>query len=359
MPTLNELLITKDQLDQACWQQRSVPEVAVGQVLCEVDSFALTANNISYADHGTSLGYWQFFPAPEGFGILPVWGFATVRESAVDHVSPGERLFGFLPLASHLLMTPGSTNAYMVEDTPAHRQTLPRVYNQYFRCAADPLYQPEFEAQQALFKPLFITAFVADDFLAQEAFFGATQILISSASSKTAMAIAHRLRLRPEVSCLGLTSSGNVEFTEGLGCYDQVCAYEDVNSLDPDSPSVYVDIAGNGALRDGIHQHFDSHLTYSCSIGGSHWQSRSDKPPQHGPAPKFLFAPSHVDRRIAEWGAARFQQTLAQAWQDFLPVASAAVVVAPRVGPKAIEDTYKDLLAGSNDPSQGYMASWR
>ncbi|MEM6935177.1 MAG: DUF2855 family protein [Pseudomonadota bacterium] len=358
MSNQNTLLIRQDQLDKTQWHRAPAPVPEAGQLVCTIERFALTANNISYADHGKTLGYWRFFPAADDWGVLPVWGFGTVTESRVESAAAGERLFGFFPLSSHLLMTPLRQTPAMIEDGAEHRRELPAVYNQYMRTAADPLYRPEFEAQQALFKPLFATAFVADDFLAEQQFYGAAKVLLSSASSKTAMAIAHLLQGRSDVACIGLTSAGNVAFTEGLGCYDQVVSYDELETLDAEMPVVYVDIAGNGSLRDQIHERWDSRLKYSCSIGGSHWQSRSDAPPAFGPKPQFLFAPNHVERRVAEWGAAEFQQRLATAWQDFLPLAGRALEVTVRGGPESIGQTYLDLLAGHNNPSQGYMAQW-
>ena len=47
----------------------------------KVDRFAFTANNITYAVLGDELKYWQLFPAPEGFGNIPVWGFGEVIAS--------------------------------------------------------------------------------------------------------------------------------------------------------------------------------------------------------------------------------------------------------------------------------------
>ncbi len=358
MTDMQSFYITKGQLDQGSWTSQQLPDLQPGQVLYQIDSFALTANNISYADHGDSLGYWQFFPGPAGQGVLPVWGFASVLQSTLDDVPEGERLYGFFPMASHLVMSPRRKNPLMVEDMIAHRQALPRVYNQYSPTATDPLYQCDCEAQQALFKPLFVTAFVADDFLAEEQFFGAEQVLMSSASSKTAMAIAHLLKSRSEVSCIGLTSTSNVDFTRGLGCYDRVVAYDDIPQLSGDVASVYVDIAGNGQLRNQIHEHYSAALRYSCSIGGAHWQARSDAPPATGPKPRFLFAPTHVEKRVAQWGAERFSKSVATAWLDFLPMAIQAVEVTPRIGPQAMADTYNDLLSGANNPRHGYMASW-
>jgi hypothetical protein len=41
-------------------------------LLVKIDRFALTANNITYAQLGDLLKYWQLFPAPDDFGNIPV-----------------------------------------------------------------------------------------------------------------------------------------------------------------------------------------------------------------------------------------------------------------------------------------------
>ncbi|NNM11579.1 MAG: DUF2855 family protein, partial [Pseudomonadales bacterium] len=72
-----------------------------GEVMAKVESFAFTANNITYAVAGDMIGYWKFFPPigndADGWGVIPVWGFAEITESKVDGVSKGDRLFGYWP----------------------------------------------------------------------------------------------------------------------------------------------------------------------------------------------------------------------------------------------------------------------
>ncbi len=75
-----------------------------GGVLFRVDRFALTANNITYAVAGDMLDYWGFFPADEGWGRIPVMGFADVLASSHPAVAVGERVFGFFPMSRHLLI---------------------------------------------------------------------------------------------------------------------------------------------------------------------------------------------------------------------------------------------------------------
>ena len=125
--------------------------LAPGQVRVAVDLFSLSANNITYAAFGDAGSYWRFFPSGEaGWGIVPVWGFARVTESQHDELPVGERLYGFLPMASHAVLTPARVSAQRLMDASPHRADLAPAYNAYFRCATDPLYTPDSEAVQAL-----------------------------------------------------------------------------------------------------------------------------------------------------------------------------------------------------------------
>jgi hypothetical protein len=81
-----------------------------GEILVAVEQFAYTANNITYAVAGDTIGYWKFFPPvgpdPDGWGVIPVWGFGKVIESQAEGVEVGERLFGYFPPAKALKMRP-------------------------------------------------------------------------------------------------------------------------------------------------------------------------------------------------------------------------------------------------------------
>jgi hypothetical protein len=85
-----------------------------------------------------------------------------------------------------------------------HRAALAPTYNQYTRVAADPAYARGHEAEIALFRPLFTTAFL----LADNGFFGGRVVLPSSASSKTALGLAFLLShtRRGQCEVIGLTS---------------------------------------------------------------------------------------------------------------------------------------------------------
>ncbi len=337
------------------------PELEPGQIECRIRSAALTANNVTYAAVGHQIGYWKFFPArDEGWGRVPIWGFADVTRSNNDEIAVGERIYGYWPMSSHLVMTPAKVTPASFMDGTEHRRALPPVYNQYVRCQADPLYRPEDEDYQSIFRPLFITSFMIDDFLEDNDWFGGPQVLLSSASSKTAFGTAFLLAQRTEIPCVGLTSAGNRAFVEGLGCYDQVVTYDELESLDV-KPSVYVDIAGNSALRARIHERFGDALKFSSAVGYSHLGTleagQGESLP--GPRPEFFFAPAQIQKREKDWReSGGVAAHYARAWQAFLPKAREWVTIEPHEDVEAARKTYEAMVAGQVDPKAGHILHW-
>ncbi len=361
-----DFLTRRDDLHVTRIRSGTLPPTGDGEVLMQVDRFALTANNVTYAAFGDAMSYWDFFPSnEEGWGRIPVWGFGTVLASRCEGVAEGERFYGYFPMSSHLVVRPARVKAGGFVDASAHREKLHGLYNQYTRNSADPLYALAHEELQLLLRPLFITSFVIDDFLADNDFFGARAVLLSSASSKTAYGLAWQLSLRkpdgPEV--LGLTSRGNVAFVESLGCYDRAVRYDEVGTLDADMPVVYVDFAGDRVLRANLHRHFRDAMRHSAAVGSSHWDAEraDDQDPLPGAKPVFFFAPAQIRKRTGEWGAEGFQQRFAEAWHGFVARVAAAerpwMRVTHDVGPAAAERVYRTLLDGRADPVEGKVVS--
>jgi hypothetical protein len=362
----NTFVVDRKNLRQSRWLARESAPLADGEARLRITAFALTSNNITYAAFGDAMNYWAFFPTGEAHsGCIPVWGFADVSESRAGGVAVGERFYGYYPMADEVVLQPARTGPAGFIDGAAHRRELHVLYNQYSRCSADPGYQATREAEQALLRPLFMTSFLIDDFLADNAFFGATAVVLSSASSKTAYGTAFCLAQRrgaPEaVRVVGLTSAGNLAFTQGLGCYDRVLPYDAVASLPADTPTVYVDFSGDAALRTGVHAHFDQRLTYSCSVGGTHWDALGSGKGLAGPRPTLFFAPAQAKKRLADWGAPALQQRTAEAWQAFMkPVTDPQhpwMQVVRGTGKAAVERTYAALLGGQSRPQEGHFLS--
>ncbi len=347
--------VGKDDLRRTAWQERPGAALDPGTIRLRIDRFALTSNNITYGAFGEGMSYWSFFPTGDvATGCIPVWGFATVAESRCEGILVGERVYGYYPMADEVVLHPVAVDAHRFIDGAPHRRELHGLYNQYLRCGADPLYRPDDEDVLALYRPLFTTSFLIDDFLADNAFFGAAEVLVSSASSKTAYGLGFCLAARRAagggVPSIGLTSPGNLAFTTDLGCWDEVIAYEDVTRLSPDIGAVYVDMSGDAGLRETVHKHWHDQLAYSCSVGGTHWQALGGGKGLPGPRPVLFFAPAQGKKRIAEWGAIGFEQRIASAWQGFVERVGDSQtpwlrVVAAR-GREAVQSTYSALVDG-------------
>lgn len=350
-------------VDRSDWKRHRFvdappPDLAPGRLLFRVDRFAFTANNISYALAGDALGYWRFFPAPDGWGRLPVMGFGDVIGSTRPDVAEGTRCFGFYPMSRYLVIEPDAVSPAWIVDGAAHRRGLAPAYNQYLPVDHDALYRAEDEDVLMLLRGLFMTAFLADDFLADHDHHGAGTVLISSASSKTAIALAHRVSSGGRARAVGLTSARNLDFVRKLGCYAQALPYEDVATLDAGDPLVFVDLAGSDEIRGAVHRHFGDALRYSCAIGATHWDAeRADDAALPGPAPEFFFAPAQIQKRVADWGAGGLQERLGAAWSSFRAFAGGWLDVQRGYGREAVERTCHDTLAGRTRPAQGHVLS--
>jgi hypothetical protein len=322
----------------------------VDEVLLKIDSFGFSANNITYALLGEKMGYWGFFPAQSNWGIIPVWGFATVALSNVEGIEVGEKLFGYLPMASHWVVKPGKVSAHGFFDVHAQRKSISPVYDNYLRCAQDVGYDVNKEAIQMNIRPLFMTSFVLDDFVAEHIDTQVQDIILTSASSKTAYGTAHLLHKHKaerglSYRVIGLTSASNKAFTEQLGCYDQVICYADIQQLDVNNGVWILDFAGNKKLLLELQQTYADNLHKMIFIGATDVQAQNNKAVGQLVADVF-FAPAQVKKRTQEWGQQKFAQQYAQAWQGFLRIIDSNVDVADYVGANGIEAVYQQALAG-------------
>src|SRR5271169_1842321 len=138
---VSDFMVRRDDLRECRIAESKVPELEPGQALLRVDSFGLTANNITYALLGQVMSYWDFFPAEEGWGRVPMWGFAEVERSEAQGVEPGTRLYGYLPPSSYLVVTPAEASGAGFLDGAPHRAALPSAYQSYLASDADPFYR--------------------------------------------------------------------------------------------------------------------------------------------------------------------------------------------------------------------------
>ncbi|MGI8795042.1 MAG: DUF2855 family protein [Acidimicrobiia bacterium] len=350
--------VKRDDLRSVRTVNAGVPDLDDGQSLLHVSRFALTANNVTYAVFGDAMSYWQFFPAEEeGWGRVPVWGYADVEASRAEELVEGERVYGYLPMSTHLLVTPGRVDAAGFVDAAPHRTSLPPAYNRYQRVGGDAGYDPAREREHAILRPLFVTSFLLDDWLDDDDMFGARSVALASASSKTALGLAHLLSSRGSVEVVGLTSAGNADFVRSVGYYDRTLAYDDIDELAPDTPTVFVDMAGGGQVLADVHRHFGDSLRSSCIVGATHWEESAPAGDLPGPPPTFFFAPDRLVKRRADWGADGLESRIETAWQAFLSSVDDWLTIDERRGFGAAADTWLEVLEGRAPPNLGYVVS--
>jgi hypothetical protein len=353
------------------------PQTALvdGQIRLRVDRFAVTANNISYAGAGDLLGYWDFFPSsdPTVWGRVPAVGYAEIVESRNADLAVGGRYHGWFPMAETVTFTATATRDGFRDDG-AHRQAHAPIYRSYTRTDLDPLHDdaPDGEDRHALLRVLLLTGFLADEFFADSGgataegappFFGAEQVIVLSASSKTAIGFSQRAAKRDGLAVVGLTSAANAEFVRSLGFSDSVVTYDSIDDPDTGIPlvdSVVIDMAGNPNVLAAVHQRLGDRIKHSMMIGRSHHDAVATAAPAPlpGPAPQFFFAPSELDRLVDGWGAAEYRRRTTEATHEFIEASRAWMTVDERRGPDGPASAWASIHAGEVTPDVGVIASF-
>lgn len=343
------LLISKQDIAAAETRDLGAPPTLDdGQALFAIERAALTANNVTYAAMGERMGYWRFFPAPSGFGILPVWGHATCISSEADGISKGDRFYGYWPMAEQLVVETDQVSASGFNDPSEHRQGLADIYNRYNR--RDEEADAAEAAIEALYRPLFATGWLLARQLGRAQDYGSEQVLISSASSKTAIACAWTFTQRGEgehrPTLIGFTSAGNADFVRGLGLYDRVYAYENLAEVSDDHPTAYLDFAGTVPFRRQVHERFGPRLNRSIAIGLTHWtQTQPEEVPP--PEAKLFFAPDAISDETQTFGHSGYVKQNEEAWAAFSDWVRPHTEVRTISGLDAAASAYRDLAAGN------------
>ena len=355
----HSLMTSKASLRETRLAPHPPPEnLAEGEVLLALDRFSLTTNNITYAAYGDAIGYWKVFPTGDpAWGMMPVWGFADVAASRAEGIEIGARVFGYFPMADALLIQAEKISHGGFADASPWRKAVPDIYNRYVLCAADRNYDPALENADALFRPLFITSYTAVDFLRDNGFFGARRIVVSSASSKTAYGSAHCLS-GDDVEVIALTGARNRAFVEGLGAYDAVHGYDEVESVPTGLPTLYLDLAGDPDLRRRVHARFGDNLKYDCLVGSTQSDEFTLRDPAlTGPRPVFFFAATcldqHRERGTLHAFYDRFLADQKAFFERVVDPASPWIRIVEHRGFEAIAGVVRDLADGVSDPAEG------
>ncbi len=334
------------------------PQLAEGEIYVAIDKFALTANNVTYAVSGDMIGYWNYFPTnEEDWGKVTVWGMGDVIESKHPDIAVGERIYGFFPMASHLVMLPGGVKEQSFFDDYEHRRQLPALYNRYNRCQAEPEMMHELEDMRCILFPLYMTGYIIADFLYSNDYFDAEQIIISSVSSKTGYSLAAFLRENNYSGrIIGLTSPSNVDFVKSLTFCDQVVTYDYANSV-ANLPSVYVDMSGDKSVLSALHHHLGDNMKSSQIVGATHWKSFNEKVVLPGARPTLFFAPAQIDKRNKEWGPQVLTEKGFTATVRLSSKLKQLIETEYHQGVEAIEMLWRALLDNAVSGKRGIMAS--
>jgi len=362
-----ELIIAPDDISVAGLARRPEAAAAPGQVIMRVERAAFTANVLSYAVTGHSLGYFRFFPAAkEGMVTVPSWGIARVLVSRHPDVREGERFYGIFPYAELATLTVSRARPDGFVDLAPHRKDLAVIYNTYSRLDPDldKLYVPGTEDLMVLFRPLFITSWLLKQFVQDHAgqHAGPLRVVLVSASSKTAYALAYLLQQRASsassISVVGLTSARNVDFVQSLALYDQVVVYDDIEAeLAPNAAAgdktMVIDMAGSAKVLERMSKAVpDAEVV---RVGATHWEEDSKGLPG-----TFFFAPQYAETTVKRLGYEGFSQAVGRDWEAFLKSVgdNGWCQVEHRTGPEAVLATYETSLQASGmDPSQGLVLS--
>lgn len=232
-----------------------------------------------------------------------------------------------------------------------------------------------------LYRPLFWTAFWCEDWLHSTMYRGATRVVISSASSKTAFCLAYLIRKRKVegIQIIGMTSKGNVAFTKGLGLYDEVVEYSTFTEAPcmnaHERKFVYIDVSGNDTLNQRVFAHFakGGKLVAGVALGLTNLAPTSKEAPTTNwstntfAAPfaavgavtslEQFFMPEWLTIRVKQLSIPEITDMQRRAWIDLMQDCPSWIQLARVAGQKNVVDAYLNVAKGGIGPEKGYIWS--
>jgi hypothetical protein len=255
-------------------------------------------------------------------------------------------------------VTPTNIRPDRFIDGAPHRAEKAAVYNLYLNTAVDPAHDPAFEPEQTLFRPLYGTGWWVADCVHQE---HPSTVVISSASSKTALATAHQLGRLSDAEVVALTSARNEAYVRDTRLYSRTFTYEATESLSAKAPATYLDFLGRDSVTATVHRALGAKLRRSLLIGATDWADKPGgvQPPSTapvGPAPEFFFTPTYAAGRVkADPG---LREAMPRDLRAFYAASSAFVAARRLVGSHSILESWARLAAGETPPREGLVLSF-
>ncbi len=352
-------------------------------VTLEVIKSGLTANNTFYIRLGDEapFNFFKCYPVDskaelvkdktlpmDGYVHPPAWGLAKVLDSTVESIPVGSTYLGHLPIGTHVSFK--SANVNNDGNMVIERAEVDSAYNVFYKIDEDDALLTEAYGDVALVCwPGIITGFGCYFTLQKNNFYGANNLVITSASSKVALALAFYLKDSGR-RVIGYTSELNKKFCEETGLYSQVLSYDDL--LDPDEKYLFIDIIGSnqiynknkgcvtkliaigntaGALgKDstfGIFPFYDNIKFVLTIMGAPRW-TRSWMNPSH----ELYLVLDSLKELKAEWGLTKYNTLLKEHTHRFCASANNWLSVKKCDSEESIKKAFVDIVEGKVPPSE-------
>lgn len=308
----------------------------------EVDRFSLAANNLGYAMLGDVLRSWDAYPSPApGWGRVPVWGAAQVLEAPAGLAAVGATVTGYLPMATHAVVrVERRRSALMAVDEP--RSAMLPIYHRLALDGTDPGWSDHHRDVDTVMLAVFrFAALLADDLRRS----GVGEVVVSSASSRSAAALSHLLDGHG-IEVTGLTSARNEAAVKTFDTYRPVLTYDRIDELATDGNAVYVDLAGAGDVTSAVGERLGARLVGSIVVGGTHLRSW---PAEFPSATVFNTGDREVEV-VAERGEEEVENLYRTARGTLVAWAASWLRVTTKHGVGAAGETWRDIAAGQTDP---------
>lgn len=369
-----------------------LPALSEGEIRMRVDKVGLSANNMFYAQMGEApfLKFFGVYPVPERKDLanVPAWGSATIIASKNPDFAVGEQYRGFLHMANIVQMKV-KRSAEGFDAYGGNRDKLNKAYNAFVRIPdskTSPYAGTDSKADLATVSaPGALTGFLLSELLRMNDFYGGDSIVLTSASSKLALATAFILKSKRADGTLkriiGYSSPQNTAFVRATGLFDDVLTYD--QDLPPEwgVRPVLIDVAGDAT----IFRRIEKTLAKALAVGGTHSHAKASTFTAFSPSgmvklvgsmvapvavrkwldsklhPKLemFFAPTLMADLSALWGKDEYNQRCDAALAAFVHAAIdnhwLTVVRAEELD--AIRAQYRRIVEGKVPPSEAVVLS--
>jgi hypothetical protein len=347
-----------------------VPELDEGKVLMRVDKFGFSHMSLGYLMKGftrTFAGYHNFYKSSQGdnFYRSACWGYATVVESAHPKVAVGTRLYGLVPPSKYEVQSvsgfikgskgePSIVEMEMGENVPYNMRRF-----QEMEVVEGNNDDPVVEDWRIVVKEIYTMAFYMDEQLLVETGM-INSVIISCASSKTALALAYCLRMREMRYVVGFTSKEHLDFVKSTGLYHDVFCYDDVDKLPTDHTVVYMDFKCDGELRQRITLKMGTNLMYNMVVGPAAFQKRQKDQIFEKRARQVLFDEAtwrERRRMVAEVTKTGRNEKLKYSYKSFVERMKQYIKLRHTNGAGALTKMYDNVYSNTASPSEAFVCS--